>query len=140
MLYTLSGGVGLSVDSSIVLEALTSGVTITGDLKYTGSILDSVKAWTGAGAHVMTISGADGARVHTVSHTAAASITLPSVSSTENGIKFAIISLVDTGGLTLNTSDSDVFDNGAGSIVLSGKHKRFTLQYIDSETRWYIVN
>lgn len=140
MLYTSSGGVGLSVDSGLVLETLTTGVSITGDLKYTGSMLDSVKAWSGAGAHVMTVSGSDGARVHTVSHTAAASITLPSVTASENGLKFTIISLVDTGGLTLNTSDSDVFDNGVDSIVLSNKHERFTLQYIDSETRWYIVN
>lgn len=140
MLYTPSGEVRLSVDSGLVLEALTTGVSITGDLKYTGSMLDSVKAWSGAGAHVMTVSGSDGARVHTVSHTAAASITLLSVTASENGLKFTIISLVDTGGLTLNTSDSDLFDNEIGSIVLSNKHERFTLQYIDSETKWYIVN
>lgn len=133
--------VNIAYGGSSILEVTATGIVVNGSITSTGAVVESVKDWAGAGAHVMTVSGTGSERVHYVTHTTAASITLPSVAAAQDGIKFTIINLLDANNdLTINRSDTDTLDNGVlTSLVLRKRHQRLTLQYIDAVSNWYIV-
>lgn len=141
MYHDGSDSVNIAYGGSSILEVTASGIVVNGSITYTSAIVESVKAWAGAGAHAMTVTGVGSERVHYVTHTASASITLPSVDASKDGLKFTIINLLDADNdLTINRSDADTIDNEElTSLVLKKRNQRVTLQYVDAVTNWYIV-
>lgn len=140
MYYDGTDSVNIAFGGSDILEVTAGGIIVNGSITSTSASIESVKVWTGAGAHAITLTGAGSEPVHTVEHTTVASITLPSVAVAQNGIKFTIYSFLDSDAdLTINTSDADIFDNGTGTISFKRTNQHATFQYIDAETKWIIV-
>ena len=99
---------------------------------YIENVVEGVKSYTGAGAHVLAT---DGERVNKVSHTGAASVTLPTAPT--EGTKYTIIN-INTGAVTINRGGSDTINDGSStSFSLASQYDRATFQYVG--TIWFTV-
>jgi len=150
---TLTGGASLLTTGGAltvggILTVSTGGASITGNSSVTGDLsvsgkttianeVQEVKAYSGAGAHVL---GTDGKRLNIITHTTAATVTLPTAPTT--GTVYTIINNITAGTttVTINAGGSDKIDDGvATSFVLSVIYERVTLQYVSTTSTWYIV-
>ena len=119
----------VTVGNVIIADDLTVNGVLTAD-----NVIDAVKAYSGAGPHVLAT---DGKSVNEVTHTTAATVTLPTTPT--QGTKYTIINfLTADNNLTVNSGGSDTIDDGVlTTIILPQKYQRFTLQYVG--VNWYIV-
>jgi hypothetical protein len=130
----------LEADRVITLPILTDSDTFVFENHVqtltNKTILEVVKDYTGAGAHVL---GTDGGRVNTVTHTAVSNVTLPT--TPPNGTKYTIVNTAATNqDVIITAGGSDTIDNLVlTSLTLSVKGQRVTLQYLSTTTNWYIV-
>ena len=143
-MFVDGNSLNFAYNGSSIFEVNASGIVINGSIKPTGTILESVKAWAGAGPHAMTISGVGSERVQYVTHTAAATINLPDVITggvANDGLKFTIVNLLTADfTLTIGTADASTIDNEVlTTIGLVRRNQRFTLQWLNATSCWYIV-
>jgi hypothetical protein len=131
MFHDGADSVNIVYDGATVLSVAATGITVAGSINA-DNVIETVKAYTGAGAHVLAT---DGRRVNTISHTSAAAVSLPGTPT--QGTKYTVIN-ISTGTVNINRTGGDTIDNAATTtIALSVQYQRVTLQYVG--TIWYIV-
>jgi hypothetical protein len=131
LFYDGANSIDLAFGGNAIVEVAATGIVVNGSVTME-NVIEGVKAYSGAGAHVL---GTDGKRVNTVSHTIASSVTLPDGPS--QGTKYTIVN-ISTGTVTINRSGADTIDDNAStSLAMATQYQRITLQYIG--TIWYIV-
>lgn len=134
-LVSITGDTGQTALNIIAGNVICGENFLVSGTATLGNVVDEVKAYTGAGAHLL---GVTGRRVNEITHTGAATVTLPTAPT--QGTKYTIINFLDADNdLTINVGGgSDTIDNGAlTSIKLKKKYQRLTLQYVG--LNWYIV-
>ena len=95
-------------------------------------VIELVKAYTGAGAHILAT---DGKRVNTISHTSAVAVTLPT--TPPQGTIFTIVN-INTGKVTITSGGGDSINtSGNTEFKLNNQNQRVVLQYVG--TIWYSV-
>lgn len=136
-MYVDSDSINLAYGGIDVLTANGDEITFAGDVTVNiSNITESVKAYTGAGAHLL---GTDGKRVNYVTGAVATTVTLPTSTELFDGLKYTIINKT-TGNknLVINTAGSETIEGNA-TMTLPVTNHRVTLQYIAALTDWFIV-